>query len=94
MDRYGLCIVPKWFIGTILGIGQLHFLRKAEILRDIKKLFIILTEGRDFTNNDEAPSLPEMFDKVKRVVKPIRGYFYTLPTRMGHLVKKLNRTGK
>ena len=51
---------------TILGIGQPHFLRKAEIIRDIKKLFKVLTEGRDFTNNEEAPSIPEMFDKVKK----------------------------
>ena len=48
---------------TIIGIGQLLFLRKAEILSDIKKLFKILTKGRDFTNNDEATSLPEVQGK-------------------------------
>ena len=57
---------PDEELWTILGIDQLHFLRKAEILREIKKLFKNLIDGRDFTNDDEAPSLPEMFDKVKK----------------------------
>ena len=51
---------------AILDINHLHFLRKAEILREIKKLFKVLVEGRDFTDKEEVPSLPELFAKVKK----------------------------
>ena len=50
----------------ILNISHLHFLRRAEILRDIKKLYKALVEGKDFTGKEEITSLPEMFAKVKK----------------------------
>ena len=43
-----------------------HFLRRAEILRDIKKLFKALVEGKDFIGKEVITCLPEMFAKVKK----------------------------
>ena len=57
---------PDEELWTILGINQLHFLRKAEIVREIKKLYKVLIEGKDFTDKEEVPSLPELFGKVKK----------------------------
>ena len=50
----------------MLNISHLHFLRRAEILRDIKKLFKALVEGKDFSGKEEITCLPEMFAKVKK----------------------------
>ena len=50
----------------ILGIAQHHFLRKAEIVRNLKPLIRTLTDGNNFTKNDEEESLPSMFKSVKK----------------------------
>ena len=50
----------------ILNISHLHFLRRAEVLREIKKLYKALVEGKDFTGKDDTTCLPEMFAKVKK----------------------------
>ena len=49
-----------------LGINNLHFLRKAEILNQLRKLFKNLIEGHDFSTKKEPESLPIMFNKVKK----------------------------
>ena len=41
-------LIPDEEIWTLLGINHLHFLRKAEIVREVKKLYRNLTEGKDF----------------------------------------------
>ena len=50
----------------ILGITDLHFLRKAEILRNLKPLLSILIESTNFKADDEIESLPNMFKTVKK----------------------------
>jgi len=50
----------------ILGINNLHFLRKAEILHQLRKLFTNLIEGKDFSKKREPESLPILFSKVKK----------------------------
>ena len=50
----------------ILGISQHHFLRRAEIIRNLKPLIRILTEEKTFTKKDENHSLPRMFKSVKK----------------------------
>merc|ERR1711940_445930 len=49
-----------------LGISNLHFLRKANILHQLRKLFNNLIEGQDFSRKREPESLPIMFSKVKK----------------------------
>ena len=67
---------PDEELWAMLNINHLHFLRRAEILRDIKKLFKVLVE--DFTEKEEIPSLPEMFAKVKKAARPIRRFYCTI----------------
>jgi hypothetical protein len=50
----------------ILGINNLHFLRKAEILHQLRKLFNNLIEGKNFSKKREPESLPILFSKVKK----------------------------
>ena len=50
----------------ILGISNQHFLRRAEIIRNLKPLIRILTEDKTFKKNDENDSLPKMFKSVKK----------------------------
>merc|ERR1712074_242060 len=50
----------------ILGISQHHFLRRAEIIRNLKSLIRILTEDKTFKKEDENDSLPRMFKSVKK----------------------------
>ena len=45
----------------ILEITDLHFLRKAEILSQLKKLFKTLTENHDFSEKEDPESLPKLF---------------------------------
>ena len=49
-----------------MGINHLHFLRKAEIVREVKKLYKNLTKAKDFRDKKEISSLPELFEKVKK----------------------------
>ena len=51
---------------NLLGIENMHFLRKAEILREIKKLYKNLTENKDFTVKTEPEGLPSFFKSVKK----------------------------
>jgi hypothetical protein len=53
-------------IWVILKVDHLLFLRKCEILIQVKKLYQKLTENRNFKSTEEPVSLPEMFDKVKK----------------------------
>ena len=53
-------------IWVILQVDHLLFLRKCEILIQVKKLYQKLTENRTFKSTDEPVSLPEMFNKVKK----------------------------
>ena len=50
----------------ILEITDLHFLRKAEILSQLKKLFKTLTENHDFSEKEDPESLPKLFENVKK----------------------------
>ena len=53
-------------IWVILSVDKLLFLRKCEILIQVKKLYQKLIENRDFSKKEESASLPEMFCKVKK----------------------------
>ena len=53
-------------IWEVLGISTLHFLRKAEITRQLKILFSALIENQDFSKKKDPASLPLMFSKVKK----------------------------
>ena len=55
---------PEFWL--ILKVDHLLFLRKWEILIQLKKLYQELTENRNFKATDEPVSLPEMFNKVKK----------------------------
>ena len=60
----------------ILGISQHHFLRMAEIIRNLKPLIRTLTEDKTFKKNDENESLPSMFKSVKKkAVRNTRRYY-------------------
>ena len=48
----------------ILYITNLHFLRKAEIISQLKKLYKNLIEHHDFSKKEDPESLPSMFKKV------------------------------
>ena len=50
----------------LLGITELHFLRKADIIRNLKPLIRTLIDWTDFNVQDETESLPKMFKKVKK----------------------------
>jgi hypothetical protein len=53
-------------IWEVLGISNQHFLRKAEITSQMKKLFKALVENHDFSKKKDQASMPLMFSKVKR----------------------------
>jgi hypothetical protein len=53
-------------IWEVLGISALHFLRKAEITRQLKILVSALIENKDFSKKKDPASLPLMFSKVKK----------------------------
>ena len=53
-------------IWEILQVDHLLFLRKYEILNQVKKLYQKLIENRTFKTTDDPVSLPEMFNKVKK----------------------------
>ena len=53
-------------IWELLGISNQHFLRKAEITNQLKKLFKALIENLDFGEKKDPASLPQMFNKVKK----------------------------
>jgi len=53
-------------IWEILQVDHLLFLRKYEILIQVKKLYQKLIENRTFKTTDDPVSLPEMFNKVKK----------------------------
>jgi hypothetical protein len=46
--------------------GPEIWLRKCEILIQVKKLYQKLTENRNFKSTEDPVSLPEMFNKVKK----------------------------
>ena len=50
----------------VLGVTNLHFLRRGDILSQVKKLFRNLIENRDFSKKEDPCSLPEMFNKVNK----------------------------
>ena len=52
-------------IWVILKVDHLLFLRKCDILIQLKKLYYKLIENRAFGKKEEPASLPEMFSKVK-----------------------------
>ena len=56
-------------IWEVLGISNQHFLRKAEITSQLKKLFKALVENHDFSKKKDPASLPLMFSKVRREVR-------------------------
>ena len=64
----------------ILGISQHHFLRRAEIIRNLKPLIRTLTEDKTFKKNDENESLPS-----KKILLKLK--------RTGKLVKKMKEKG-
>jgi hypothetical protein len=53
-------------IWVILKVDHLLFLRKCDILIQLKKLYQKLIENRTFGKIDEPASLPDMFNKVKK----------------------------
>jgi hypothetical protein len=53
-------------IWEVLGISNQHFLRKAEITSQLKKIFKALVENYDFSKKKDPASIPLMFSKVKK----------------------------
>ena len=58
----------------LLGITELHFLRKADIIRNLKPLIRTLIDGTDFNIQDETEISPKMLKKVNKEAKSTRKY--------------------
>ena len=78
----------------ILEITDLHFLRKAEILSQLKKLFKNLTKNHDFGKKENPESLPKLLKNVKKGSQKYREFLLTNKETISAPKAKIERDWK
>ena len=93
-DRPNPILKNREELWEILGINNLHFLRKAEIICQLKKLFKNLTENYDFRNKEDPESLLKLFESVKKGLQKYRELLLTDVERIQAPKTKIERDWK